>query len=328
MTAYPASPAERTRWITSQRPPRREVGVNHPRAVFREQEVDRSGILRDVLTVILTGRECPWKCLMCDLWRDTSLTPIPPGAVVRQIESVLSQHPQPEVIKLYNAGSFFDPLSVPPQDDASIATLLQGIGRVVVECHPHLIGKRAFDFRDRLSAKLEIAVGLETVDPIALDRLNKRVSLETFCRVGEKLHEEKIDLRTFILVQPPFQPANEAIRWAFKSAAFAICEMGTGVVSLIPTRSAEGAMETLRQSGDFTPPTLKLFLEAVRRVHQTMAADARILADVWDLESFGESAEITRSIREELIRLNLSQSATRSEGLRPAAPSQDNHDSR
>ena len=307
MTAYPATAAERTRWIISQRPQRHEVDVNTPRAIFREQELDRNGILRDVLTIILTGRECPWRCLMCDLWRDTSANPIPQGAVIRQIESTLAQHARPEVIKLYNAGSFFDPLSVPPEDDSAIASLLDGIGQVVVECHPHLISRRAFTFRDLLDGRLEIAVGLETVDPIAADRLNKRVSLETFRRVGEKMREERIDLRTFIQVQPPFQSAKEAQHWATKSAAFAVDEMGAGVVSLIPTRSSEGAMETLRRSGVFTPPTLGLFIETVRSVHSLVSSDARVFADVWDLEALGENPEITRSAREELVRLNLTQ---------------------
>ncbi len=45
-------------------------------------------------------------------------------------------------MKLYNAGSFFDPRAVPESDYDDIAAQLVGLERVIVESHPALIGAR------------------------------------------------------------------------------------------------------------------------------------------------------------------------------------------
>ena len=37
----------------------------------------------DVATIFLTGRECPWRCVMCDLWQHTIESDTPAGALVR-----------------------------------------------------------------------------------------------------------------------------------------------------------------------------------------------------------------------------------------------------
>src|SRR6185503_11462004 len=91
-------------------------------------------------------------------------------------------------MKLYNAGSFFDPRAVPEADYDGVAEALSGLSRVIVESHPALVGPRV----DRLLAALdrhrgpgsppqvEVAMGLETAHPTALDRLNKRFTLEEF----------------------------------------------------------------------------------------------------------------------------------------------------
>ena len=87
----------------------------------------RTAIVVDVATLFLTGRECPWRCVMCDLWRDTLETDTPPGAIPHQIELRCAWHARGAPgrcradVKLYNAGSFFDDRAVPPDDDAAIA---------------------------------------------------------------------------------------------------------------------------------------------------------------------------------------------------------------
>jgi uncharacterized Fe-S cluster-containing MiaB family protein len=53
-------------------------------------------------------------------------------------------------IKLYNSGSFFDPRAIPPEDHVAIAERVRAFERVIVECHPALVGKSALKFRDLL----------------------------------------------------------------------------------------------------------------------------------------------------------------------------------
>ena len=96
-------------------------------------------------------------------------------------------------MKLYNAGSFFDPRAVPDADYDGVAEALAGLSRVIVESHPALIGPRVDRLLGSLARRrssdgpaiqLEVAMGLETAHPEALDRLNKRFTLEQFARAA------------------------------------------------------------------------------------------------------------------------------------------------
>ena len=125
----------------------------------------------------------------------------------------------PSVIKLYNAGSFFDARAVPPQDDDAIADALRPFTRVVVESHPSLVGDRTWRLRDRLTrdgrtTRLEVAMGLETAHPIALERLNKGITVESFAAAAHALADHDVDLRVFLLIHPPFVPPERAGRLA------------------------------------------------------------------------------------------------------------------
>src|SRR3954447_1042202 len=113
MDVYPESPAARDRWILNQRPSRNALDPLRPYAFHVETEVGAEGRAVDVATIFLTNRECPWRCLMCDLWRNTLEETVPSGAISAQIRHALQEFPAlvhgDSYLKLYNAGSFFDP---------------------------------------------------------------------------------------------------------------------------------------------------------------------------------------------------------------------------
>ena len=146
-----------------------------PHAFFLEEEPAASGLVVNSGTILLTNKECPWRCLMCDLWKNTLTETVPPGAIPQQIEFALAQFGgSPEQIKLYNSGSFFDPAAIPFTDYPAIARSVSGAKHVVVESHPRLIGEKALRLRDLLSGSLEVAMGLETIHPQVLPKLNKK----------------------------------------------------------------------------------------------------------------------------------------------------------
>ncbi len=74
------------RWILSHRGQRNAVDPSRPYATLVEPERTAAGEIEDVATVFITNRECPFRCLMCDLWKDTTETRTPDGAVARQVE--------------------------------------------------------------------------------------------------------------------------------------------------------------------------------------------------------------------------------------------------
>ncbi|WP_446745911.1 radical SAM protein [Silvibacterium acidisoli] len=253
-----------------------------PYAFFVENERSISGDLLSVATIFLTNRECPWRCAMCDLWRNTLTETVPIGAIPQQIDYALARLAPARQIKLYNSGSFFDLRAIPEEDYPAIAERSSQFERTIVECHPALIGDRCLRFRDLLKNPFEIALGLETSHPEVLEKLNKRITLDLFARAAEFLRRNAIDLRVFILVQPPFLPKVEALDWAMRSMDFAF-DCGATAITLIPTRGGNGAMERFAETGSFTPPELKT-LEAAAE-YGIRQQRGRIFADTWDLRT-------------------------------------------
>jgi radical SAM enzyme (TIGR01210 family) len=276
-----------------------------PHAFFLEEERADSGRIVPAATILLTNRECPWRCLMCDLWKNTLPHTVPPGAIPNQIDFAVSRlGVRPEQVKLYNSGSFFDAAAVPRADYPAIARSVAFAGHLIVESHPRLVGEKALRLRDLLPGSLEVAMGLETVHPDVFPRLNKKFSLSDFSRATEFLRTAKIAARAFILVNPPFLSEEEGIEWAVKSADFAF-DCGVAVVSLIPTRAGNGAMDRLLESGEFVPPRLSTLEQAQERALELNRG--RVFADLWDLEQFSQCSSCLEPRRQRLRIVNLTQ---------------------
>ncbi len=315
---YPESAQERDRWILAQRanlkrenpeqPARSELNPQRPYAFLVEEELSQRGDLVPVATVFLTNRECPWRCLMCDLWRNTLTQSVPPGAIPAQIDYALERLEAARAIKLYNSGSFFDHAAIPPSDYEAIVARLGAFERVVVESHPALVGDSCLRFNDLLKrntqAQLEVAMGLETVHPTVGPRLNKRVTLDQFSQAALRLRQNNIALRVFVLVKPPFLDEEEALYWAKRSLDFAF-DCGATVAALIPTRPGNGAIETLAEQGHFAPPKLAT-LEAAT-AYGVGLKRGRVFADLWDLEKFSSCPDCFPARQARLRLMNLEQ---------------------
>lgn len=325
MDTFPDSPVARDAWIVARRGPRNRLDPSEPYARFVEIEPDEHGTPTEVATIFLTNKECPWRCLMCDLWRNTLEVSVPAGAIPNQISKALqflapadSAPALGRFLKLYNAGSFFDPHAIPPEDYPAIAGLCAPFERVIVESHPSLISARFDSFHSALwqgrtnaAPVLEVALGLETIHPIARDRLNKRVGLDQFRMAATRVVESGALLRCFVLVAPPFLGGDDPVASAVEAALFAF-DCGASVVALIPTRGGNGAMEDLRAAGDWTPPTLRQLEDAfdqtlTGRSVKSGSLKPRIFVDTWDLERFSGCAACFPARCARLGSMNLGQ---------------------
>lgn len=302
---YPTAFRDRTEWIRARRGPRENVDSRRPYAFLVEDECTASGGVATTTTIFLTNRECPWTCLMCDLWRNTLTNTVPVGAIPTQIDYALRSLPKARRVKLYNAGSFFDPRAIPTEDHPAIAKLVTEFERVIVECHPALINDSALRFRDLLKGRLEIAIGLETAHPEVLEKLNKRLTLDRFNAAAVFLQRNAIALRVFVLVQPPFLAPAESPEWVQRSVEFAL-DAGAEVVSLIPTRAGNGALDALAERGLFTEPRLSALEDAMDEA--LASRRALIVADLWDLQRFSHCVHCFPARRDRLHEMNLRQS--------------------
>lgn len=315
-TPFPNDTAGRTRWILAQRPDleaaRRRLALDPPVEWLVESEPDGEGRRAEVLTVFLTNRECPWRCLMCDLWRYTTLDSVGSGFIPAQIDRVFaaarsaSKPNEPQWIKLYNAGSFFDSRAIPPEDHPAILERCAGFQRVIVECHPMLVGDAVERFRDSLpeGCHLEVAMGLEVADPEVLEKLNKGITLERYVAAAQRLNRMGVESRSFVLIQPPFVAEERAVDLAVESVDFAM-EQGASVVSLIPTRPGNGALDRLLAEGLFRPPTPGTIETSFEKA--LALGKGRVFLDLWGLEQFWGTNEAVHAARARLHEINLSQ---------------------
>ncbi len=292
------------RWIVSQRGEKNELDHLRPYSWLVEKERTAHGDVADTGTVFLTNRECPFKCLMCDLWKNTLDESVPPGAIPQQLSWALSKMTGTEHVKIYNSGSFFDAAAIPRADYGAIADLLSDLRTVIVESHPGLIGDRCMEFNSMLNPELEVAVGLETAHPQVLSRLNKRMTLDDFERAIGFLSRNGIRSRAFILLRPPFLNEKEGILWAKRSLDFAF-SCGVECCTVIPVRGGNGAMEHLERRGQFSPPKLSSLEEVVDYGIGLQAG--RVFADLWDLELFSSCTACFSSRLARLEQINLTQ---------------------
>lgn len=296
------------RRIRALRPPKPRIDPNVAHGSIVEEERRPHGRIERALTVFLAGAECPFTCSFCDLWRYTIDGPTPEGALVRQLRGVLDalEGAWPERIKLYNASNFFDPRAVPPGDVEEIAALCAPFAAVTVESHVNTVGARTLELARRITGRLEVAAGLETIHPVAASKLNKRLDLARFDEAARLLGESDIDLRVFVLLGAPYVPAAESVEWTVHTVEHAAAR-GAAVVSIIPVRGGNGEMERIAAAGGFTPPTLGQLEDALDRCAGRFASV--VTADLWDAERLPGCVECRGARVARLARINLGQRA-------------------
>jgi hypothetical protein len=295
------------KWIVANRVKKNSVDPQKPYAWLVEKERTISGKIEDTAIIFLSNKECPFQCLMCDLWKNTTDKSVSAGDIPDQIEWALKQMPEAKHLKLYNSGSFFDKKAIPEEDYGRIASLVSSFETVIVESHPKFINERCLRFRDMIKPELHVAIGLETVHPAILLKLNKQMSLDDFENSVSYLTQNQISSRAFILLRLPFMSETEGIYWAKKSIDFAF-NVDVECCTIIPVRAGNGAMDLLMEKGDFGLPNIHS-LETVLEYGINLNA-GRVFADVWDLAQFSSCGKCIDQRTGRLTDMNLGQRIT------------------
>lgn len=293
-----------TKWIVTNRGEKNKVDPQKPYFWLIEKERTISGKIEDVGIIFLTNKECPFSCLMCDLWKNTTDKKVSVGAIPNQIKFALQRMPKVKHLKLYNSGSFFDKNAIPEEDYEEIAVLLSEFETIIVESHPKFINKRCLRFNDLLKPALHVAIGLETANTEILKILNKQMTLDDFKSSVNFLSKNSIKTRAFILLKPPFHSEKEGVLWAKKSIDFAF-NAGVECCTVIPVRAGNGSLDYLIKQDDFRLPKIQS-LEKVLEYGISLNK-GRVFADVWDLHLFSDCENCLDKRVNRLTEMNLNQ---------------------
>ena len=293
------------REIVAARGSRFPLDPTRPYAHFVERERSSAGEVEDVAAIFLTNKECPFRCVFCDLWQKTLPDRVADGLVAGQVEWALANLPKPSTVKLYNAGSFFDPQAIPSGDLPRIAELLAGKRSAIVECHPRFVDDRCISFAKAIAPlKLQIAMGLETVDPEVLPRIKSSMTLDDFESAARFLTGNGIDIRAFILLGPPGHLGGEQIDWARRSIDYAF-SVGVECCVVIPVRAGNGIVDALEAKGLYSKANLAELHSVVE--YGIRSGRGRVFADLWDVENIAGCPRCSAARAAALEEMNLTQ---------------------
>ena len=148
-------------------------------------------------------------------------------------------------------------------------------------------------------------MGLETIHPEVLPKLNKQLTPDEFRKAAIFLTERGIDVRAFILLNPPYltQP-QDSIDWTLRSIRFAFGS-GAARCSVIPVRPGNGVMEVLQKENHYIPPSLSMLEEVMEKA--LLLRQGQVFVDTWDINFLSSCTTCFDTRKDRLERMNLIQ---------------------
>ena len=257
-----------------------EIGKKTPRLkAWTEGTVEISSKRSaQALVVILPTTGCRWGlCTMCGYTNDSLHPDRGSSTYIDELKATYTKFMQDNrisVLKIFNSGSFWDPLEISKEYRREIIENIPShITELVVECRPDIILKNEdalLETKDLLknsSCDLVVGVGLESSNDFIRCRLiNKGFLFSDFLEAVNFLKKNNIFLKTYILLKPPFLTEKESINDVIHTTQVAE-RIGSDCISLNPvTIHKNTAIEVLWKRGLYTTPWIWSILDVQRKV--------------------------------------------------------------
>jgi len=232
----------------------------------------------------LPGAGCEWfkktgGCTMCGFnqstYKFTFGGKLYPPFVFRLIFYYaywLIRKAKPEILVIYNGGSFLSDKEIPPKTQLAILNFVRQhktIKKIMVESRAEFVNpEKIAEYKYALGDKeLEIAFGLESAnDRVRNDCLNKGMSKKTFAR-AIRLCKSFFGFKSFayVFLKPHCLNEREAIEDAVKSIEYCF-KTGVDEVSLSCAFVQQNTpLHELYKLGQFQPPTLWSIIEVIQK---------------------------------------------------------------
>jgi hypothetical protein len=202
---------------------------------------------------------------MCG-YNSASVESVTGEQLVAQFASAMEQHAAQPYIKIYTSGSFLDPGEVPAAArDAILGIAGERSSKVLVESRPEYITAETLDAAAALVGKLEVAIGLETASDAVRDRcVNKGFSFADFEDACGRARDAGADIRTYLLLKPPYMTEGQAVADALGSIARAGPLSQT--ISVNPVNvQRDTPVEAMWKRSLYRPPWLWSLVDVLRK---------------------------------------------------------------
>jgi len=241
--------------------------VNQATSVWREQELVRGKpVNAGVIILRTTGCSHYHKggCSMCG-YNHESDGSVTPENITRQFDNAMKELDRVDFLKIYTSGSFLDECEVPSSVSKHILRTSADQGsRLLFESRPEYVTSSKLNVLKEIHGDVEVALGLESSNDRVLQySINKGFTKADYESAAKTIKEEGLDLRTYVLLKPPFLTESEAIDDSIQTIRFA-AEL-SDTISLNPVNVQKGTMvERLWRSWAYRPPWLWSVLEVLR----------------------------------------------------------------
>ena len=234
------------------------------------------------LVLELPGRGCSWfkksgGCTMCGFsrkleainqkWHLSASDLI----ALYEIAALLTEFGKPELLSIFNGGSFFNEDEIPLETQLAIAEKVgkhPTLRHWFIESRPEFITReRVLRVRDALGdKKLEVGIGLEAAtDKVREGYIRKGFNLSEYERAVRLLRSLGVLVSTYAFLKPLHLSEREAIEEAVKTVEYAF-SAGSDEVSLSCAFIQEGTpMAEAYRYKEFKPPWLWSIIEVIQR---------------------------------------------------------------
>ncbi len=256
-----------------------EARKNDPkRPVSYWSEEDRAlGKKVKAFVLILRTRGCSWAissggCTMCGYSNDVCPRGPKREEIIEQVKEASRSYSEEEYVKIFTSGSFLDENEIPKDLWSEILGRFEGAELISIESRPEYVTEdKIIELKGicgRIGAELEISLGLESSNErILIKYVHKGFRVEDYVRAAKKIREEGVNVKTYVLLKPPFVTEAIALRDCINSSCFAA--NFSEKVSINPVVVQRNTIvEDLWKRGYYRPPWCFSLLEAMSRIKE------------------------------------------------------------
>ncbi|HTT15087.1 MAG TPA: archaeosine biosynthesis radical SAM protein RaSEA [Thermoplasmata archaeon] len=220
--------------------------------------------------LILKTRGCYWAdakgCSMCGYAKDTLGRSATPEELAEQLDRALARYRDEPYVKVYTSGSFLDDREVDAGSRHRLVSAFSGKARrLLFETLPEFATDAHLGpLRDAFAGELEVALGLESTDPVVLARyVHKNAPPEEYLAAGDRVRRAGLRAKAYLLLKPPYLTEGEAVRDVVRSVGDAAPHFDA--LSINPVHIQNGTVvEWLYHRGRYRPPWLWSVVTALR----------------------------------------------------------------